>query len=347
MKEYSIDGNTYRLAGGLTEFQLGMQTHLVDWKRANVTEECGSHKHKGCLIPYDSMLPKGMATDLHPLYQPVKNRVLDHQSRRPFKLHKYVGHMASSQIACLNLFVPLLQHPDAAARALRTINPQLATIATGRLDKGFQIEFWPGQGNSGGLLNDHSSGAGTDSDIAIAYRDDDNRLCLWLIEHKLTEKEFTTCGGATSSGRTSQHQCSPAHAVVDNHDLCYYHSAERCRYMYWPLTARHPEVFPPERIAAGETCPFKGGLNQLWRNMVLALAVEDAVVSPFEYVHFSVVNHPDNHALEPSMQEFRSLTNGSERFSSFTSRQLIDAVEQEGSSGLSDWVAWYKELYRV
>ena len=26
------------------------------------------------------------------------------------------------------------------------------------------------------------------------YRGKDNKLCLWLIEHKLTEQEFTTCG---------------------------------------------------------------------------------------------------------------------------------------------------------
>jgi len=57
MKEYTVDGRTYRLAGGLTKFQLGMYVHLVDWKHAHLTKECGYYRYKDRLIPYDSMLP--------------------------------------------------------------------------------------------------------------------------------------------------------------------------------------------------------------------------------------------------------------------------------------------------
>lgn len=51
---------------------------------------------------------------------------------------------------------------------------------------------------------DHNPVSGTDADIAVAYRDYDDDLCLWLIEHKLTEKEFTSCGGFRSRGKTER-----------------------------------------------------------------------------------------------------------------------------------------------
>lgn len=34
-----------------------------------------------------------------------------------------------------------------------------------------------------------------------------NSAILWLIEHKLTEEEFTPCGGFKSKNRTSLHIC--------------------------------------------------------------------------------------------------------------------------------------------
>jgi hypothetical protein len=171
--------------------------------------------------------------------------------------------------------------------------------------------------------------------------------CLWLIEHKLTEKEFTTCGGARSKGRTANNRCGPASDVVEDHRLCYYHEAARCGYNYWRLTDRSPEVFPPDRLNSNEECPFKGGMNQLWRNMLLAMAVENDPDSPFEHVQFSVVHHADNHSLEPTMRAFRDLTAESPRFGWFSSQDIMDAVDTVGALELEDWSAWYRELYRV
>lgn len=347
MKKYSVNGDTYLLAGDLTDFQLRLYIHLCDWKRRNLTKENGHYRHKGRLIPYDVLLPQTMQDDLQPLYRPIVERVRDHQRRYPFRLHQFVGHMASSQIACMNLFVPLLQYPDLAADILRAVNPDLKSIATDELDHGFRIEFWPGSGQERGLLNDHSAKAGTDSDIAIAYRDHSGRLKLWLIEHKLTEKDFTTCGGAKSQGRTERHRCKPAADILRDHSLCYYHDSGRCRYAYWTITERHPEIFPPRRMAALAECPFKGGLNQLWRNTLLALAIEDDPGSPYESVRFSVVHHPDNPHLEEALIAFSELTAPNNHFTWFTSRDIIHAASKHDRGELQNWIAWYRDLYRV
>jgi hypothetical protein len=342
MRQYDRNGQVYRLANGLTPFQLDMQIHLTNWKWNHLkTRDCGCHKEQ----PYDVILPDSLKAELQPIYRPIVARVKEHQRILPFKLHKFVGHMASSQVACINLFLPLLDQPEAAAQVLRQVNPDLMSIATDQLDQGFQIEFWPGKGDEPGPLNDHTAVAGTDADIAIAYRDTAGRLKLWLIEHKLTEAEFTTCGGARSRGRTGQHRCHPAADVLRDHDLCYYHKSERCHYAYWTITDRHPEVIPRERLAAHEACPFKGGMNQLWRNMVLALAAEDALGSPYAKVHFSVVHHPDNKALAPSMKAFSKLLGDQDRFSSFTSDRIVNAAAD--LPALRDWAAWYQELYRI
>lgn len=340
MKEYPHNGEVYRLANELTPFQFDMQVYLTNWKWKHLkTRDCGLYKGQ----PYDIILPDRLKAELHPIYQAIVPRVQEHQRRFPFKLHKFVGHMASSQAACINLFVPLLKDPEIAAQVLRTVKPDLKEIATDHLDGGFQIEFWPGQGDERGPLNDHSAVAGTDADIAIAYRDSEKKLKLWLIEHKLTEAEFTTCGGAKSRGRTKQHRCSPAADVLHDHNLCYYHKSERCQYTYWTITDRHPDVFPRERLAAHEACPFKGGMNQLWRNMLLTLAVEVAPGSPYAKVHFSVVHHPGNKALAPSMTAFTKLLGDQDRFSSFTSDRIVKAAATVPA--LRDWALWYKDLY--
>lgn len=343
MKEYLVNGRTCRLAGNLTPFQLEMYVHLADWKRKHLTEECGYFRHRGALIPYDVLLPDAMRNDLHPIYRPIVERVREHQKRFPFKLHKFVGHMASSQVACINLFVPLLLQPELAAQVLRLLKPDLVSIATDQLDNGFQIEFWPGKEREKGPLLDHTIAAGTDADIAIAYRDTAGRRKLWLIEHKLTEQEFTTCGGADSKGRSEKHRCTPAADVIGDHELCYYH--EHCKYAYWPLTDQHSKVFPRDRLATYEDCPFKGGMNQLWRNTLLALAVEDMQGSPYAEVHFSVVHHPGNTALAPSMAAFSKLLGQPARFSSFTSDRIVNAAAT--LPAYRDWAAWYKDLYRV
>lgn len=45
MKQYSHNGQTYRLANDLTPFQFDMQVHLTDWKWRHLkTRDCGLYK---------------------------------------------------------------------------------------------------------------------------------------------------------------------------------------------------------------------------------------------------------------------------------------------------------------
>ena len=338
MKIYEIDGKKYRLPNEQFDFQLRMYVHLINWKWAHLTREPGSFKN----ALYDAFLPDEFKSQLYPLYRPIKERFLDHQRKFPFKSHLYFGHMASSQAACANLFLPLLKDPLIAARVLSAVKRDIKEIATDYLDTGFRIEFWDEPDN---MLNDHNKASGTDADIAIAYYDDHGDLNLWLIEHKLTEAEFTTCGGYKSPGHTPSHQCAPASAILDDKTLCYYHS--KSNYRYWDITLQDTSPFDADRIREYKECPFIGGMNQLWRNQLLATSLESSTSPnwPYKKVYFSVVHHPRNDSLRPTITEYQNLIGYNDRFFAFTSDKLINRAIEINEPALNDWVRWYKELY--
>jgi hypothetical protein len=338
MKIYEIGGNKYRLPGGLSDFQVQMYVHLINWKWAHLTKEPGFFKN----TPYDALLPDEVKNQFQTLYGPIKERFLDHQQKFPFKSHKFLGHMASSQAACINLFLPLLEDPKIAIKVLSPVKTDIKEIAVDQLDMGYRIEFWDEPDNA---LNDHTHVSGTDADIAIAYYDRQDDLNLWLIEHKLTEAEFTTCGGSKSLGRTHAHACAPASAILENPNLCYYHSG--CNFRYWDITFQDASPFDAQRIGTYNECPFKGGMNQLWRNQLLAISLERSTSKkwPYKKVYFSVVYHPKNESLLPSILEFQQLIGFSDRFFAFPSDRLINQARLIDYPKLKSWLNWYQELY--
>jgi len=328
MKIYEINGKRYQLPNKLTDFQLKMYVHLINWKWDHLTQEPGFNKH----VSYDASLPDELKAQYFQLYRPIKERLLDHQQKFPFKFHKFFWYMASSQAACVNLFLPLLKDPDIAATILGKVKTDIKEIATDFLDTGFRIEFWDEPDN---LLNDHNKVSGTDADIAIAYYDHQGNINLWLIEHKLTETEFTTCGGSKSKGRTSSHVCAPTSAILNNPDLCYYHSGRNFR--YWDITLGDASPFNANRIREYNKCPFMGGMNQLWRNQLLATSLESSTLPqwPYKKVYFSVVYHPGNNSLKPSISKYQELIGFNDRFFAFSSDKLINRVKEINEPALS------------
>ena len=253
--------------------------------------------------------------------------------------------MASSQAANINLFLPILLSPK-ANDILRLLKQDFKELAYLELYKGFRLEYWDGNSNENkGLLGDHNASSGTDSDIAIAYYNHDNKLCLWLIEHKLTEPEFTVCGGYKSTGRNkSKYLCSESFSnILNNKNFCYYHDVKK--FNYWSITDTHKDFFVNN--ATIPNCPFQKGMNQLWRNQLLGFAVEDDKNNAFKNVFFSVVHHPDNHSLDKTMNKYKELINNNPKFSSFTSQDVIEKAITVKDEGIANWIKWYKELYKV
>jgi hypothetical protein len=174
MKIIERNGSVYHLPGGLSDFQEEMYVHLIDWKWSHLTTEPGYYRGNR----HDAVLPDHYKGRLGPVHPSIVELFIAHQKKFPFKTHKFIHHMASSQAACVTLFLPLLEYPLQAAQALQAVKPDLASIAVDWFDHGYRIEFWDEPDNA---LNDHNRATGTDADIAIAYYSKGGDLNLWLI----------------------------------------------------------------------------------------------------------------------------------------------------------------------
>lgn len=343
MKEKIIDSVLYKLPGSLTPFQEKMYVHLINWKWNNISKEAGHYNYKGSEIAYDAILPKSYHTSYPLIYPTIVNDLKRHKKEFDFKFHLHFNHMASSQAANVNLFLPILLCPN-ANEILNLVKPDFKSLATSELYKGFRIEYWDGNSKEEkGLLKDHSPLSGTDSDIAIAYYNTKDELCLWLIEHKLTEKEFTVCGGFKSKDRDkSIHNCDKTFSnIIANKDTCFLHSFKGRE--YWNLTDSNRNFF--DDYSNHDSCPFKGGMNQLWRNQLMGFALEKA--GRYKEVYFSVVKHHDNKALDDSINQYKILTANNKKFSVYDSKDIINTVSSTNNSKLNMWISWYKELYKV
>lgn len=349
MRVERIAGRAYRIPDGLNDFQLQIYVHLIDWKWANITIEPGTYEHRGRQIHYDAMLPSKMLSELPVIYRPVAEELRRHQTLNRFRIHTHFNHMASSQAATVNLFLPLLKHP-LGGRVLAAVKPDFATLAIDQLDHGYCLEYWGGNFQDGvadsGPLGDKSALAGTDSDIAIAYRNHSDELCLWLIEHKLTESEFTPCGGFKSKDRKNHPSCDCTRTVaeiVEDKNACFHHLVRARK--YWTLTERNVEFFGNH--GKHKECPFRGGMNQLWRNQLLALSIEQDERTPFSHGSFSVARHPANIHLNDSLDGFKDLVNHNPKFSVFTSADVLSAAETLRDEKLDEWAKWYRALYML
>lgn len=333
--------------------------HLIDWKWAHITCEAGTVRG----IPYDAALPEGFQEQSsisgeapfdkagathsqrasHPgslIYPGVRADFVKHQKHEKwgFRIHTYFHHMASSQAANANLFLPILGHPRCDDVLTRLV-PGFARLAADRLDGGYCIEYWD---RDTGSLHDHPGGIGTDVDLAIAYYDRQDEPCLWLIEHKLAEKEFTACGGYASQKNHARQNCSRSFAdILADKDLCYYHSG--CKFRYWQITEAHQAFFVNH--AHFSRCPFRGGMNQLWRNQLLGLGIAQDADQDFRQVTFSVVRHPRNSSLDRTLEQYDDLIGHSPQFSVLTSADVVAAAAALHDPELDRWIAWYRELY--
>ena len=343
MKIWTIDGQEYRLPNTLTRFQETMYVHLIQWKWRNLTTDPGIDGG----LEYDTFLPARYEGQYALIYPGILDLLKRHLDDFPFRVHPRFNHVASSQAANINLFLPVLRHPQVNT-ILGAIKPDFAALAPEYFDHGYCLEYWGGNRKGGGIdpgpLGDKTAKTGTDADIAIAYTNHQGELCLWLVEHKLTEKEFTTCGGYNSRGRAVRHVCASSFStILQDKNLCYYH--DKCRFHYWDITEANQAFFanPP----SATDCPFRDGKNQLWRNQLLALRIAQDEKQPYQRSAFSVVKHHGNHDLDATLADYKHLIGNSPSFSVFTSADLLAAADAVGDPALSEWIAWYRDLYMV
>lgn len=333
-----INGNVYYIPSSLTLEQEKIYCHIIDWKRDNITTERGKYKN----AEYDAIFPEETSVPAM-MYRPILQQLEKMQQEKyAYKPHRFANHAVSSQTACINLFMPLLLSNEA-----NLILPKIPgcpldfkKIARNHLFEGFCFEYWGQDIKQGkGVLKDHSAHAGTDADVAIAYYNTNGELCLWLIEHKLSEKEFTECGAYKSKANELKENCinSDLATFSENPQKCHYHLIG---YKYWEYLNHNIKRYQGSPDIKG--CPFRHGLNQLWRNQMLALALEKTGV--YKTVTFSVCHHAKNTMLERSIKQYKALICNNKMFSSFTNYDILNTVNTSNSE-LEMWKQWYNKVY--
>jgi hypothetical protein len=235
------------------------------------------------------MLPRWQ-DGLHPQVIAEAERLVEEGT---LPLHDYARALNSSQAFALNLFLPFrVGRTDGLTAFLSERLGRQVTVT------GVEFEYF----GSGDLLAEIGGARPgpedrlTQADVAVHLRDADGCPGLLLVEVKLTEGGFTTCGGARSRGNRDPGPCNDAATFFEAPSRCYLrrpYRASRDR-RYWEIFARsHGSLrgaFPG--ADASGPCPFRGDWQQPMRNHALAVAAVDAGLARFWAL--ALVHHDDN-----------------------------------------------------
>ncbi len=264
------------------------------------------------------------------------------------KRHVYFDHLNSSQAACLNLFVPLSLDKNLSNQVFVDLIPGFKELLSIKFEYSDLKDYL----NERKGRIDNKRNIGTDSDIAIFYLNFENEKCLCLLEHKLIEKEFTNCNAIKSKNNHNKDKCYNFKQIWLNTDYCYYQSGKK--YNYWNLTKYSITFFDTSLLSAHEgICPFKGSMQQLWRNMLMAQAIVNDPENPVQNAYFGVVYHQENEKLfktkktfvsDNAADEFKHILSEKEKFFLITIQQILEEIKKK-TSIVPTWVEEYEEKY--
>jgi len=219
----------------------------------------------------------------------VNKRLYDLTEER-FKLHKagdrnrILTNTASSQAYCFNLFLYLNENKELANGVFSELMSKSVAV------EHIELEFTPNYmqtdpfsdsftlGQQDESIGDQSTYGGTDADVAVFYRYEGDKKGVLLIEFKFIEAEFSVCGSYKKKKEarvlcdsTDFYRELVEQQLTDSRQqpLCGY-----TRYLNWQLTTKS-NVLNIEKVKQSSACPFRFGLNQLWRNMLLAEKVAE------------------------------------------------------------------------
>lgn len=292
-------------------------------------------------------------------------------------LHRILTNTAASQPYCFNLIIYLQQHPALADKLFSNLFDKQVRVHH------LEPEFTPNlcdniigferTGDEGDeedeSIGDQNLklGIGTDSDIAVFYTYNNDKKGVLLIEFKFIEHEFSVCssyaGSKKKEGEIPEEKqqrlernkerraiCNSnnfySKMVETKNSLCGYN-----KYFNWELTAKS-KVIDGEKIKSMSACPFSFGLNQLWRNMILAEQVAlTRHCDEFCFWVFSPIEN-DNYLWknEETEKQFREILTpqGNKHFKKVHLENILDKLanivsdEQE-----NNWLTNLETKYRI
>jgi len=227
----------------------------------------------------------------------VRERFAQHKAG---DLLRALTNTVASQPCCFNLFAPLARHPQLADALFSKLLGEALEVV--HIEIEFTPNHWAGapgfKRTEDESIGDQSERGGTDADVAVFYRTANGKRGVVLIEFKYIEAEFSTCGsyksktkgprirpGCNSAGWYAQ-RVGPFRENPPRQPDCGY-----LKYQNWRLLERS-RALNADAVKQQPGCPFKGSLNQLWRNLLLAERVADA--RQLDAFHFWVLSPAQN-----------------------------------------------------
>ncbi|MBK9537485.1 MAG: hypothetical protein IPO12_01820 [Flavobacteriales bacterium] len=215
-------------------------------------------------------------------------------------LQRALTNTVASQPCCFNLFVPLQQDHALASRLFTHL--LAVPVSVVHIEIEFTPNKWSGppgfERHSDETIGDQSDIGGTDADVAVFYETAEGGRGVVLIEFKYIEAEFSICSSykSRSKGPRIRAGCDAAdwyeQRIASN--LSGSVSTPDCGYLKygnWRLLETSTAL-NAAAVKAQLGCPFKGSLNQLWRNMLLAERV--AAARKLDDLHFWVLSPVQN-----------------------------------------------------
>jgi hypothetical protein len=301
--------------------------------RARALREHGDAGHR------TSPLLGSWVENLHPA---VQEEALVLVASGALPLHDYAHALNSSQAFAMNLFLPVRVGERREFEGFLQAELGRAVRVTG-----VELEYF-GSGDLLAEIPDAEPGPEdklTRADVAVHLLDDSGRRGLLLVEVKLTEAGFTTCGGAESRGNRDRAPCRSAEVFLSSPERCYLQRPYRARRdrRYWELFTnahgRLDQAFPG--VDPGGPCPFRGDWQQPMRNHALGLAAVDAGLVDF-WAH-ALVHHDGNPDVVQGWTGYVSAAADADKLFRWPASRLLPALDA-ALPGAS-FAAWLQERY--
>ena len=202
-----------------TAFELSLQAHLEGW-RAGVD---------GSRDRYWPYWPVG----IYPAYRALAEEVVRADS---VKLHERIAHLRSSQAFAFNLFLPFRE--GGRSRLCDRVSEMIGARFS---IQGVRLEWVPPGALLGEIRGDRPAPGepATGVDVVLWGQLAGGERAVVLLEVKLSEGDFTHCGGRDSPGNQRRDVCASAALFFDDPRACYLRRTKRARRdrRYWEIFA--------------------------------------------------------------------------------------------------------------
>ncbi len=277
-------------------------------------------------------------------------------------LQRILTNTAASQPYCFNLIIYLQQHLELADKLfsklldkqvkVHHLEPEFTPNMCDKI-KGFERSNDESIGDQNPKI-----GSGTDADIAVFYTYDNNKKGVVLIEFKFIEAEFSVCSSYAKKMQIKS-VCNNENyynELVNNLEiessknfLCGY-----TRYNNWEFTEKS-KMLDVAKIKSLSGCPFRFGLNQLWRNILLVERVaETRECDEFSFWVFSPLQNDKYlwkaEEFNNTEKQFRNILTdkGNKHFKKIYLEDIFDVLRNIVSSKDEfNWLELMEEKYSI